>query len=37
MGAMGESVRRLTDFGYDPAWSPDDDQIVVATEGPVFP
>jgi len=23
MGATGESVRRLTDFGGDPAWSPD--------------
>jgi hypothetical protein len=33
MGATGESVRRLTDFGYDPAWSPDGTQIVVATEG----
>jgi hypothetical protein len=22
MGATGESVKRLTDFGYDPAWSP---------------
>jgi|RhiMetdeSRZDD1v2_1073273.scaffolds.fasta_scaffold06876_13 eukaryotic-like serine/threonine-protein kinase len=33
MEATGESVRRLTDFGYDPAWSPDGKQIVVATEG----
>src|ERR1044071_3575519 len=24
MGATGESVRRLTDFGYNPAWSPED-------------
>jgi eukaryotic-like serine/threonine-protein kinase len=32
MGATGESVRRLTDFGFDPAWSPGGDQIVVATE-----
>src|SRR5207247_1962147 len=23
MGATGESVKRLTDFGYNPAWSPD--------------
>jgi serine/threonine protein kinase len=23
MGATGESVRRLTDFGFNPAWSPD--------------
>ena len=28
MGATGESVKRLTDFGYDPAWSPDSKQIV---------
>jgi Tol biopolymer transport system component/serine/threonine protein kinase len=33
MGATGESVRRLTDFGYSPAWSPDGKQIVIATEG----
>ena len=30
MGATGESVRRLTDFGYNPAWSPDGDEIVCA-------
>jgi eukaryotic-like serine/threonine-protein kinase len=28
MGSTGESVKRLTDFGYDPAWSPDARQIV---------
>jgi serine/threonine protein kinase/Tol biopolymer transport system component len=33
MGATGESVRRLTDFGYSPAWSPDGKSILVATEG----
>ncbi len=33
MGATGESVRRLTDFGYNPAWSPDGKRILVATEG----
>jgi serine/threonine protein kinase/Tol biopolymer transport system component len=33
MGATGESVWRLTDFGYTPAWSPDGKQILVATEG----
>jgi len=33
MGATGESVRRLTDFGYNPAWSPDGTEILCATEG----
>ncbi len=33
MGATGESARRLTDFGYDPAWSPDGSEIVVASTG----
>ncbi|MHC5016737.1 MAG: protein kinase domain-containing protein, partial [Planctomycetota bacterium] len=32
MGATGESVKRLTDFGYNPAWSPDGGQVVFATE-----
>jgi serine/threonine protein kinase/Tol biopolymer transport system component len=32
MGATGESVRRLTDFGYNPAWSPDGLEIVCASE-----
>jgi Tol biopolymer transport system component len=32
MGATGETVRRLTDFGFDPAWSPDGRQIVFATD-----
>jgi Tol biopolymer transport system component len=31
MGATGESVRRLTDFGYNPAWSPDGRSIVCVT------
>jgi Tol biopolymer transport system component len=30
MGATGESVRRLTDYGYNPAWSPDGEEIVCA-------
>ncbi|HVT03778.1 MAG TPA: protein kinase, partial [Thermoanaerobaculia bacterium] len=33
MGATGESVRRVTDFGYNPSWSPDGTELVVATEG----
>jgi len=37
MGATGESVRRLTDFGFNPSWSPDADSILVATESIVNP
>ncbi|HEY2293110.1 MAG TPA: protein kinase [Thermoanaerobaculia bacterium] len=33
MGLMGESVRRVTDFGFNPAWSPDGREILCATEG----
>jgi len=33
MGATGESVVRLTQEGHDPAWSPDGQWIVYATEG----
>jgi Tol biopolymer transport system component/predicted Ser/Thr protein kinase len=32
MGATGESVRRLLDFGYHPAWSPDGRQILYVTQ-----
>ena len=32
VGATGESERRLTDAGGNPAWSPDGRQIVFATE-----
>jgi serine/threonine protein kinase/Tol biopolymer transport system component len=32
MGATGESVRRLTDAGYNPAWSPDGREILCAAE-----
>jgi Tol biopolymer transport system component len=32
MGATGESVRRLTDFGFNPAWSPDGLEIAVSTQ-----
>jgi serine/threonine protein kinase len=31
MGATGESVKRLTDFGYFPAWSPDGNEIAIVT------
>ena len=32
MGRTGESVRRLTDSGYNPAWSPSGREVVYATE-----
>jgi Tol biopolymer transport system component len=32
MGRTGESVRRLTDSGYSPAWSPDGTTIVYAMD-----
>jgi Tol biopolymer transport system component len=32
MGATGESVRRLTDKGYNPSWSPDSKQILFSAE-----
>jgi len=32
MGATGESVRRLTTFGFNPSWSPDGLKIAFATE-----
>lgn len=37
MGATGEAVRRLTNFGYNPAWSPDSSHVVMATESIVRP
>lgn len=30
MGATGESLRKLIDFGYFPSWSPDGSEIVVS-------
>ena len=31
MGATGESVRRLSDLGFNPSWSPDGKEIVYST------
>jgi eukaryotic-like serine/threonine-protein kinase len=35
VGATGESVRRLTTFGFNPSWSPDGTEIVFASESVV--
>ena len=32
MGATGEICQKVIDFGYNPSWSPDGTQLVVATE-----
>jgi len=32
MGATGENVRRVADFGFNPAWSPDGRELAVVTE-----
>jgi Tol biopolymer transport system component len=31
MGSTGESVRRLSDFGFTPSWSPDGREVAVST------
>lgn len=31
MGATGESVQRVTDFGFNPTWSPDGTELAVST------
>ena len=33
MGETGENPRRISDFGFNPSWSPDGKEIVVALEG----
>jgi eukaryotic-like serine/threonine-protein kinase len=37
MTPQGKIVRRVSDFGFDPAWSPDGKNLVLATEGIVNP
>jgi serine/threonine protein kinase len=37
MGATGESVRRLSSTGFNPAWSPDGSQIVAGSEDVELP
>jgi len=37
MGSTGESVRRVTDFGFDPTWSPDGREIAVSDGLVLFP
>jgi eukaryotic-like serine/threonine-protein kinase len=37
MGATGESVRRVTDFGFAPSWSADGSELVVSTSNFVDP
>jgi serine/threonine protein kinase len=37
LGATGESVNRVSDFGFNPGWSPDQNEIVCATEGVDLP
>jgi eukaryotic-like serine/threonine-protein kinase len=32
MGITGESIRRVTRFGYDPSWAPDGNRLVIASQ-----
>ena len=32
MGETGENIRRVSDFGFHPSWSPDSREIVVSTQ-----
>src|SRR5207249_297567 len=36
MGRTGEAVRRVTRFGYKPAWSPDGTELALVTENVEF-
>jgi Tol biopolymer transport system component len=36
-GATGESTRRVTDFGFHPAWSPDGHRLLFCTEAVSIP
>ncbi|MBX7169450.1 MAG: protein kinase [Pyrinomonadaceae bacterium] len=35
MGATGENVRRISDFGFHPSWSPDGKKIVVSDKSAI--
>jgi Tol biopolymer transport system component len=37
MGSTGESVKRITDFGFNPSWSPDGRELVIANGAFLFP
>ncbi len=37
MGSTGESVKRITDYGFHPTWSPDGKELVVASGTYLFP
>jgi Tol biopolymer transport system component/predicted Ser/Thr protein kinase len=36
MGATGEAVRRISDFGFNPSWAPDGKEIACSTERVTF-